>query len=96
MREKVNRLVSWENHSTALEAWKNCDFVNTGEIFYNYKSARAFYHSGLRNVLNEKGGRVVEGVLTLNHCYDINSSGLQFLPPCQSLTKLIKWLKCLK
>ena len=42
------------NHSTALEAWKSSDFVNTGEIFYNYRSTRAVYRSELRNFLNEK------------------------------------------
>ena len=42
------------NHSTAFEAWKSSDFVNTGEIFYNYKSSRAIYRSELRNFLNEK------------------------------------------
>ena len=42
------------NHSTAFEAWKSSDFVNTGEIFYNYKSTRAVYRSELRNFLNEK------------------------------------------
>ena len=42
------------NHSTAFQDWKNSDFINTGEIFYNYKSSRAVYHSELRNFLNEK------------------------------------------
>ena len=42
------------NHSTAFEAWKSSDFVNTGEIFYNYKSTRAVYQSELSNFLNEK------------------------------------------
>ena len=37
------------NYSTAFEAWKNSDFVNTDEIFYNYKSTRAVYRSDLRN-----------------------------------------------
>ena len=42
------------NHSTAFEAWKSSDFVNTGEIFYNCKSTRAVYCSELQNFLNEK------------------------------------------
>ena len=42
------------NHSTAFEAWKSSDFVNTGEVFYNYKSTRAVYRSELSNFLNEK------------------------------------------
>ena len=45
------------NHSTAFDAWKSNDFVNTGEIFYNYKSTRAVYRSELRNFLNEKSAR---------------------------------------
>ena len=42
------------NHSTAFEVWKSSDFVNTGEIFCNYRSTRAVYRSELRNFLNEK------------------------------------------
>ena len=42
------------NHSAAFEAWKSSDFVNTCEIFYNYKSTQAAYRSELRNFLNEK------------------------------------------
>ena len=42
------------HHSTAFQDWRNSDFVNTGEIFCNYKSTRAVYRSELRNFLNEK------------------------------------------
>ena len=42
------------NHSTAFEAWKSSDFVNTGKIFYNCKSSRAVYSSELRKFLSER------------------------------------------
>ena len=42
------------NHSSSFQDWRNSDFVNTGEILYNYKSTRAVYRSELRNFLNEK------------------------------------------
>ena len=42
------------NHSTAFEAWKSSDFIDTDEIFYNYKSTRAVYRSEFHNFLNEK------------------------------------------
>ena len=46
-----------ENHSTTFEAWKSNDFVNTCEIFYNYKSTRHVYRSELRNFFSEKSMR---------------------------------------
>ena len=50
------------NHSTAFKAWKSSDFVNTSEIFYNYKSARTVYCSELCNFSSEKEHEKIKGL----------------------------------